>query len=81
MIDHSSWAYGYGQINRFGVMFLGSMKPYIKKQLSLVNSKELSKYKNEISTDAKIAYSQIKYLLEQERLLKLKKGKIYSCSN
>lgn len=75
MIDHSSWAYGYGQINRFGVMFLGSMKPYIKKQLSLVNSKELSKYKNQISPDAKIAYSQIKYLLEQERLLKLKKEK------
>lgn len=75
MIDHSSWSFGYGEKDKFGTMFFGSFKPYLQKQLDNIKSPELAEIKKSVSSDPSLAFAQLKYLAEQERLLKLGKEK------
>ena len=76
MYDHSSWSFGYGAKEKFGMMFFGSAAPYIDAELSKITSPELAGAKSRVArNDPGLALNQLKRLREEERVLKLSKKK------
>ena len=74
MYDHSSWSFGYGEKEKFGILFFGSMTPYIEAELRKITSPELTEVKAAVSGAAPgLAWNQLKRLREEDRLLKLSK--------
>ena len=76
MYDHSSWSFGYGEKEKFGILFFGSMEPYIEAELKKITSPELAAVKTAVDrTSPGLAWNQLKRLREEDRMLKLSKEK------
>ena len=74
MYDHSSWSFGYGDESKFGILFFGTMEPYIEAELKEIVSPELSSIKEKIDRNSPgLAWNQLKKLREEDRMLKLSK--------